>query len=400
MSRLGSVWRREHLVQTLRGHQAYPVPCATLYIGLYTAHIFPLKLAEAYAELAGGESELTLGAEQELDARVEAWVRTYESFDPPFAWMPVRDWMAVAALDGVRVRFSEDNCLRVAPDDSRQDLLAPLDTAATWPWERESPPSLDSLEELVPLVDAETLIADGCHEMARRLVARCDAQVWLRGAIGSPYDSLPGVLGFAVMMAAMRRDPVLIEAVIERTLHNCLERAKLIKASGVRGIFIEECCASSDLISEADYCRFAVPSDYQLVAELKAMGFDVLFHMTGGIEGRLPHLRELAADGIALEDGKKGFEVDVGRVRKELGAEITLWGNINPVIIRDGPRERIAAEVQEQFEQAGRPFVVSCGSPLTLDTPIENVNMMLQAAAALTEQGAYQQMQSSPNEGE
>ncbi len=365
----------------MSGRQAYPVPCATLYLGLYTAHMFPLKLAEVYREMAAGAQVVELGAEEEICARVEALVRSYETFDPPFAWLRILEWRPVDAYEGVRVELAEGSCVRIDREGNREELLAPLDTTATHTWEKETP-TIEQLDELLPIVDSERLIAAGCHELARRLVERCGEDVWLHSALGSPYEYIM-VLGFVGMMEAMRRDPGLIAAIVERALHNDIEYSKLIAAAGVSGVFIEQCWASSDLISEKDYCRFALPADEELVEELKEQGFEVVFHMTGGIEGRLPHLRELGVDAIALEDSKKNFEVDIGRVRREIGEETALWGNINPVIIRDGPAERIEAEVRRQFEAAGPPFVVSCGSPLTLDTTVENVNVMLQAAAGL-----------------
>jgi hypothetical protein len=382
VSKLGSVWNREGMARTVRGDQAYPVPCATLYTGLYTVHIFVRQLAAVYAELAAGRPELTLSADEEIDARAEAHIRTWESFDPPFAWMEVGEYQPVASYDGVRVELSPGSCVRTTPSGDRADLLAPLRTECLHVWERETAPTVADLDSLLPLGDADAAIRGGSHELMRRLVSRCGDDVWLISHLGSPYESL-SVLGFVGMMEVLHGDPGLADAIIERSLANALQQAKLVAAAGVRGMFIEQCWASSDLISEADYVRFAVPADTRLVAELTGMGFGVLFHMTGGIEGRLRHIRGYGADGVALEDSKKGFVVEMGRARRELGEGTTLWGNLNPVVVRDGPRERIEAELRSLFEQAGPPFVVSCGSPLTLDTPIEHVNMLTRAAAGL-----------------
>lgn len=382
MISLGTVWRKEHIQRTLRGDQAYPVPCATLYTELYVGPRVPGKLAEVYRELACGERDLKLTLEQELDAQVEAYLRAWGIFDPPFAWVYGLPFAPLSAYEGVTVRLGEDSCIRCAADGSEADLLRPQYHPLTHTWDRGGLPSLEEVEQLVPLMDAKEMIAAGCHELARRFARRCGEAAWLVAAVPSPYETL-NVLGFVGMMEVLHKDPLLADAIIERSFHNGLELAKLYRAAEIDAIFFEECWASSDLISVAHYERFAADADRRLISALKSMGFDVLFHMTGGIEGRLPFIKEYAADAVALEDSKKGFVVDLREVRHQLGDKVALWGNLNPVVVRDGPAERIAECVAEQFAQAGPPFVVSCGSPLTLDTPLENVNALLRAAASL-----------------
>ena len=376
------MWRKDHVQRTLRGVQAYPVPCATLYPELYVGPRVLPKLAEVYQELAGGERELSLTLEQELEAQVEAYFRAWELFDPPFAWVYGLPFAPFSAYEGVTVRLDKGSCIRRAADGGETDLLHPQDCPLTHTWDRGGLPSLEELDRLVPLLDADEMMAQGYHELARRFAERCAGRAWLVAAVPSPYETL-NVLGFVGMMEVLRRDPPLADAIIARGSHNALQLARLYRAAGIDGVFFEECWASSDLISVADYERFAAEADRCVISALKADGFDVLFHMTGGVEGRLPIIKQYGADAVALEDSKKNFVVDLRDARRQLGEEVTLWGNLSPLIVRDGPQERIATCVREQFAQAGPPFVVSCGSPLTTDTPLDNVNTLLRAAALL-----------------
>ncbi|MCX7598478.1 MAG: hypothetical protein N2512_06365 [Armatimonadetes bacterium] len=382
MSALGTVWSKDHIQRTLRAEQAYPVPCATLYANLYVGPLVPGKLAEVYRELAAGEREISLTLDQELEAQVEALFRAWEIFDPPFAWVYGLPFAPLSAYEGVTVRLSEDACVRRAGDGKETDLLQPPQSSLTHTWDCGRLPSVEEIDQLLPAVDASGMIAAGCHELARRFAERCAGRAWLVSPVPSPYEMLH-VLGFVGMMEVLRKDPPLADAMIERSFHNGLQMAEVYRAAGIDGTFTEECWASSDLISVADYERFAADADRRLIAALKSMGFDVLFHMTGGIEGRLPFIREYGADAVALEDSKKGFVVDLGEVRRELGDGVTLWGNISPVVVRDGPAERIEKAVRENFAAAGPPYVVSCGSPLTPDTSVENVNALLRAAESL-----------------
>ena len=106
------------------------------------------------------------------------------------------------------------------------------------------------------------------------------------------------------------------------------------------------------------------------------MGFRVVYYYCGSVEGRLEYLAHLPADALAFEESKKGFTIDLGRIREALGSDRLLFGNTDAVLLRDGSAAQIAAEVARQYAAAGPRFVVSQGSPATLDTPPEKLDVL------------------------
>lgn len=95
---------------------------------------------------------------------------------------------------------------------------------------------------------------------------------------------------------------------------------------------------------------------------------------------RLPALRQLPIDALMVEESKKNFVIDIGEVRAAVGPDLCLMGNIDAYgIIEKATRAELAAEVARQVRVAGSSgaFIVGLGSPLTLGTPPERVDLLI-----------------------
>jgi uroporphyrinogen-III decarboxylase len=84
---------------------------------------------------------------------------------------------------------------------------------------------------------------------------------------------------------------------------------------------------------------------------------------------------------VGVEESKKGFEVEIGAVRAELGPDICMLGNVDSYgVVELGDVEIWEAEIERQIRAAGpEKFIVSCGSPTTFDTPPEQLREFIQA---------------------
>jgi hypothetical protein len=374
------------LPQALSGAVAAPVPCAPLYLDLFYAGRKRLELAALYRERAAGADELTLTLELEAAAQAEAWRRAYGRLRRAPAWLPGRLGPARTEVDGTRMVFRPGQCLVYPPGafEPSGDLLAPYDSMAPALWERETPfDTPQAVDALLPLASPEDYLADDRALCARGLQERVGAQTCPYLSTGSPYWACYSLFGFAGLMENQRRRPELILRAAERALHNRVVYAQAVRRAGFRVLFIEECLSGSDLISPQDYRRFVWPCLRDLLAECRGIGLQTVFYHCGGVEDRLELLANLPTDALAFEESKKGFVIDLARIRRETGPEKVLFGNTDVTLVRDGSPERIVAEVQRQYAEAGPRFVVSIGSPLTLDTAEEKIAALAEAAATL-----------------
>jgi uroporphyrinogen-III decarboxylase len=95
----------------------------------------------------------------------------------------------------------------------------------------------------------------------------------------------------------------------------------------------------------------------------------------GNIHGVLDQIAAYPFDALAIEEGRKDYDLDVGEIRRRLGDERVLFGNVSCMQVVEGRPEEILAEVRRQIAVAGRSgrFVVSIGEPLPQGTPAERV---------------------------
>jgi len=379
---------KQILKSTLAGRRSDAVPSAPLYMSLYCEPIRRRKLAEVYREMAGGGREIRLTHEEDTEARLEAWSRTWNTFDSPPDWMPCMWGTSHKQSEGCRVDISATSCLWHSADRrSVADFGAEhVATAASSVdvWDRElTVADDDDIQRLVPLQAWESWLQDGQDGMVRRAQARWGDRFLLYGSTGTPFWGGYNLCGFAGLMRMVRQAPGVLEKLFARLLANRLAYIRALHEVGLRCLFVEECLTGADMISESDFERLVWPFLRDMLAAAADMGLLVIFYFTGQIEGRLPYLAECAAHALAFEENKKNILIDLAAIRKQIGPEKALFGNLDAVMLRDAPKQAIFAEINAEATAAGPPFVASIGSPVTLDTQPERVSWITQAARAL-----------------
>ena len=372
------------LLAALDGRRPSIVPVAPLYLSLYLAgprHEARARLWRERAEAAGGALPVT--RQDYLAVEEAVWRHGYGLF----AEWP--DWLH---LPHVAPRRATENCVVEVDDEGcfwcdrhgRGRLDTPFTNMAPCLWEVDQPP--DSVHEVnarIPIADSDHLATSGSFELAQRLLGEVREEYAFYWSTGAPYPAAYRHLGFHGLMVAMRERPEIVIAIAERTLANTLVSAAAARTAGLEVAFVEEWACGADLISPGDYRTFAWPFERELCRGLKELGFRVVFYFCGSIQDRLDELARLDADALAFEESKKGWTVDIGAVREQLGPGRCLFGNIDAVLVRDGSPETLAAEVRRQIERAGpRSFVTSIGSPLTLDTAPEQLDALVHATHA------------------
>ncbi len=371
---------RESTLTFLDGYTPDAPVCMQTYLGLYLEDRRREALVDIYREMLGEADEVEVIPEQVLSAELDAWQRAWDALRTPPAWMLMRiphppSSPATVRRDGQRLMW------RVG-DGPERDLTDATSSSDRDVWDRRADPRFDpDPVTLIPVwePDSSYLLIEAATVM--RANARWGSRYLLHGHMGMPYWACYSALGFAGLMESMHSDGKLLDALIERATHNALQRVKLTVESGIECLFIEECLCSSDMISEQDYLRYSYPAAEAVLHAARAAGLRTVYYFCGGVEGRLKHLARLPAHALAFEEGKKDFEIDIGRVRNAVGVLRPLLGNIDVTALRDADAEGIGRLVAQQMRDAGPMLATSCGSPLTLDTPAWKLDAMVEATA-------------------
>ena len=400
---------KERLQKATAGQPTDVPAVAPAYLSLYLDEQVQRFYREAYErKLAGqtfpaGSYTVSIDHAEDSRFRAEAILRAYEVFEEPPDWIHTHPGETRAWAEHGEMRFSggrwqyadRETSETLSMDEARPADGVPTATrylyrnslsrsSGTDLWDESAGlHTQNDIDALAPIRSAEELEAQGVFEVTRILVERVGHRLPLSCIAPTPFWSTYGLLGFQGMMVMMREDPALFAYLMERRGRQRMEILKGLARAGVQYVWMEECLSSADLISPRDYERFAFATAGPTIAEAKQLGLTVILYYCGDVISRLPWLKRLGMDALAVEESKKGFTVDIADVIAGVNGACCVFGNVDAVqVMFDGTPEAIQAEVHRQLTlgQQAKGFVLCQGSPFTLDTPPGKVAWFVQCA--------------------
>lgn len=276
-------------------------------------------------------------------------------------------------LEGERVLlFDEDT-------GEQQELTPPQPGGTTSP-----PPTLDRLPETEKELDALFLAdespaatspnRDGSMDWVES-VATNMVETYPIAHVSSPLWSTYGKWGYEGLMLMAASHPELLFRAGRHRLVQCLPRLARLASAGCRAIWIEECLI--DQINPQQYAAINLPILQDLCAAIRASGMRSIYYYCGNPWNRLDHILATGADALSFEESKKGFDIDIEDVVRAVDGRAVVLGNLDAYgVLEQGGDEALAHEVGRQLHAGRRNrgrFIMSTGSPVTPDTPVERV---------------------------
>jgi uroporphyrinogen-III decarboxylase len=143
----------------------------------------------------------------------------------------------------------------------------------------------------------------------------------------------------------------------------------------------------TDMISPAHYARFSLPYLQEITAFIRSLGLHSIHYFCGDPRQKWALLLESGADGLALEESKKGFQIDIEDVVDRVAGRMVVFGNLDAIgVLEGGDDAALRAEIARQIaagRQNGGRFVMSIGSPVTPGTPVSRVRQYCDLAHRL-----------------
>jgi uroporphyrinogen-III decarboxylase len=338
------------------------------------------RYLERYIERMGSHDQVTIGHTSDAEVWVAAWRDSYELLPDRPDWMTITVGRPRSEIDGARLLRRTDGWYRVPPDG---ESAAPLweNVYSQDVWQDAPIRSRLDVEERVPAQSAENLLADGRLDLASRLISELGQDHFTMTYLSPPFATLYDVVGFADMMTMPLDAPDLTELLLEQLYRRDVERARAFAAAGFDGILLENCLVSADLISPRLFETFVYPWDCRFVQALNELGLRVVHYFCGDVIPRLPLLGEMDVDCLAVEESKKGFEIDIGEVVDAVGDRMCVAGNIDAAQMPWWSKEELDAEIRRQVQKAkgAHGFIISTGSPFPGDAPLHTVTRFMAA---------------------
>ncbi|MFA5044302.1 MAG: uroporphyrinogen decarboxylase family protein [Paludibacter sp.] len=189
---------------------------------------------------------------------------------------------------------------------------------------------------------------------------------WIEGPLAEACD----LVGVSEMLLNLMLDPDLSNLLMDKCMVVAKEFAKAQIDAGCDFIGIGDAICSQ--IDVDTYNLFVRERHKELAEYIQSLGSKVKFHICGNIEHLLSPLSTLNIDIIDID-----WQNDLKKVRKILGDDIVIKGNIDPVTILDRTTEEIEDIVTDLCLQTqNEKFILSGGCEICLDTPVSNLMKM------------------------
>ncbi len=136
--------------------------------------------------------------------------------------------------------------------------------------------------------------------------------------------------------------------------------------------------ASCDMISPAQYEKWAFPYQKKVIEAWKEYGARTLLHICGNSTKVLDLYAATGADVVEID-----HKVDLAHAKKRIGDRTCLLGNVDTVsaLLLGSPDDvRQASEKCIEAAAAGGAYMLGSGCMISRSTPVENVKAMVEVA--------------------
>jgi MtaA/CmuA family methyltransferase len=192
-------------------------------------------------------------------------------------------------------------------------------------------------------------------------------QLLIEGWIEGPCAEGADLRGINSLMLDFYDDPSFVRDLFDFNLELAIRFAKEQVDAGADLIGIGDAAAS--LVGPDIYNEFVLPGEKKLVDAVHAMGARVRLHICGNTSRILQGMGSLGCDFVDLD-----YMVSVAAAREQMGPDVVLAGNIDPVAgLRNSTPDAILEAVAECHRQAGPRYIVGAGCEVPRDTPDENL---------------------------
>ena len=231
-------------------------------------------------------------------------------------------------------------------------------------------------------MSAEKIIKLGYTDHVIKIIEKYGENVFIAvhipSAICEIFDPTTGYVGFEKGLMAFHDYPEGMMYLLERCYEEQFEWAKAYAKAGAHAYIISESYISPDLVNPCIYRKFLKDIHRNYFKEIDNMKLIPICMFWGDINIILGDLTEINVKALMVEESKKGFDLDIKKIREQIGNRVCIFGNIDSInLLHNGTPEEISEEVIKQIQGAKNNFIVANGSPITPGTPEVNVKSLV-----------------------
>lgn len=345
------------------------IPIAPMGVGggWYLPKLFGLEISSYTLADNGTKAKMYLAAQKKYGYD---WIETERAH-----WGA--DWRKKVKIKRVKGGYLVTDLVTFDSEDGSQKFIPRNEL----PDSKMGSRKLESLEE-IELLDHKTILKSGVLEPIEIVCKKVGNKVLVAGHLSSPFFRLSMWTGLNELLVGLYRKPRLVEKGLELALKYEIEFGRALSEVGIGCFFAEECFASSDVLSPSLYERFAFPSERSFVKQLKTLDVPLVFSFLGDAMPRLERVTKVGADAYHFEESKKNFTVDAVKLKEAVSGKACLFAPLDSLKLRTADVGTVDKMVKEMINQVGvgGGAVLSFGSVLMKDTPLENFETVIKTA--------------------
>ena len=380
----GTLTPKERMVRALTGQKPDRLPAAPAYLSLFLADFERAFYVEQYRQRLRGRSRYPVDHDEDTLFRAQAMYQSYGIFKVRPDWIevhecPGRNWAEeteVVEEDSV-LYFEDWSTGQRTPMLGKKSSLTDLWDSPTKIRDRSD------IDDHLPVLTAEELLASGAFDLLRQAVADYGDRYFATTILDTPFSEAYDLLGFQGLMVIQHDQPELFHYLLERKLAQSKEVMAACAACGIHGVYTEEVFTGADLISPRSYDQFVYRYNLPYFRQMRSLGLLPIHYVCGNSIPRLERIVEYDVAAVAVEESKKGFQIEIEEVVERVAGRTAVLGNIDAVQFGlHATADEMAAEVRRQAAIGARAkgFVVSTGSPFPLDTNPRLIDTLVEAA--------------------
>jgi MtaA/CmuA family methyltransferase len=211
----------------------------------------------------------------------------------------------------------------------------------------------------------------GAEALRKQLGNEVPVIGWIEGPLAESCD----LAGVSEILLKIYMEPDFIKRLMDKVMITAKDFARAQVEAGCDIIGVGDAICSQ--IDVENYRDLVKDRQRELFEYIQSLGARVKLHICGNITHLLEDIRDVKPDIVDID-----WMVDMDQACEKLGDEIIRCGNLDPVtVIQDQGAEAIVRESEALCKQEeGRPFILSGGCEITVNTPIEHLKAMRTAS--------------------
>ncbi len=282
---------------------------------------------------------------------IQTQLEVMDKFGWDWAWLHVDDTLEFEAL-GVGVKAGEN----IVP--ATCDYL-PFDAKTLG---RLRVPNPQTSARMPLLLEAIAGLREACGD-----------QKCITGRVAAPFSAVTLTFGIQETMFKLIDDPELVEDALKFAEEQAISWGLAQIDAGAHALWYGDCNASTHMISPRQFEQWALEPCKRVGEVFKAAGAFTFLHNS---EEQIAGLRLQALTEPSVLSPGPGL--DMAEVRKELGGQIALMGNVDPIgLLTEGTASQVAGETDRLVRMMGNGgMILNSGECVPREAKAPNMHTM------------------------